>query len=67
MARAKMHGHMVLQNRPTLMKATTLVQPVVNMPISSAAMPQAAKYSSMRAGLPLLASVARIISTMTAA
>ena len=42
-ARAKMHGHMVLQNRPTLMKATALALPVVNMPISSATMPHSAK------------------------
>jgi hypothetical protein len=66
-ARVKMQGHIVLQNSPTLMKAITLVMPVVNMPTSCAAMPHTAKYSSMRDGLPLLAKVAMIIRTITGA
>jgi hypothetical protein len=49
-----MQGHNVEQNRPTLVKAYTLVSPVEKMPISKATIAKAEKINSWVAGFPLL-------------
>ena len=65
MANVKIQGHNVLQNKPTLVKANTLVIPVVNIPITKARIPSVEKISNILAGLPLLKISPTIIVMIT--
>ena len=66
-AKVKIHGHKVLQNKPTLTNANTLTIPVVSIPIIKAVMPIKENISSILAGLPLLKISPTIIATITKA